>query len=114
MVRESLLDALDLGADLPLAELIERLREEVEHPDPARRELARLAFERLSESPRAHLREILATIPRMPPTVGRPPRREPPPLAVTLDDLLPRASLEAALGPEDDAERAVWALRDHP
>lgn len=114
MVRESLLDALDLGADLPLAEVCERLREEVEHPDPARRELARRAFERLSESPRAHLREILATIPRTPPSVGRPPRREPPPFTAALEDLLPRASLEASLGPEDDAERAVWALRDHP
>lgn len=112
MPRESLLDALDLDPDLTLPELAEALREEAAGPDPARRELARRAFERLTESPSAHFAELMETVPRRPMAVTRLPRREPPARAPSAAEL--RSPLAAALGPPDAAERALLVVRAGP
>jgi hypothetical protein len=101
----SVFDRLELDPEASLAELTEALRDLAQSADPAERDMARRAFERLTERPEAHFLELVRAVPREPP-VRAAPLPKLPPVALTLDDLVPiRAS--DALDPPTAEELAL-------
>lgn len=101
----SVFDQLDLDPEASLAELAEALRDLAQSRDPAERERAREAFERLTERPEAHFIELIRTVPREPPP-GASAMPAIAPIVLTLAHLVPvRAS--DALGPPSPDELAL-------
>lgn len=103
----SVFDRLDLDPALDLSELADELRELASSADPAQREAAREAFERLTLRPELHFEELLATVPREPIAAPIQPQREVPHVLTTKDVVLP-PKLVDRLGPPTEAERRVW------
>ncbi len=116
-------DRFDLDPASDLAAITDALRERAEEAtSDAERAEIRAAWEALTLHPDRRLTLALTAVPETRAPIGQPPRapampassdRASEPLGVLDLVSLPLLSdeLDRALGPEDDAERALWAPR---